>query len=78
MPSMMRVPPEAQPSDHFDAVAATNAYLAQIPADAHRDLTPTSKGEWMFFDHPSGRDHIYAAMRWKAENLKLFTPPPGH
>ena len=34
MPSVVQVPLEAQPSDHFDAVAATNAYLAQIPAEA--------------------------------------------
>src|SRR5689334_20295694 len=34
MPSVINVPPEAQPSSHFDAEAATNAYLAQIPADA--------------------------------------------
>jgi STE24 endopeptidase len=34
MPSVITVPPEAQPSDHFDAEAATNAYLAQIPASA--------------------------------------------
>jgi STE24 endopeptidase len=33
MPSVVQVPPEAQPSAHFDATAATNAYLAQIPAD---------------------------------------------
>ncbi len=33
MPSVIQVPPEAQPSAHFDATAATNAYLAQIPAD---------------------------------------------
>jgi STE24 endopeptidase len=34
MPSVVSVPPEALPSDHFDADAATNAYLAQIPATA--------------------------------------------
>lgn len=34
MPSVVNVPPEALPSDHFDAEAATNAYLAQIPARA--------------------------------------------
>ena len=33
MPSVIQVPAEAQPSAHFDATAATNAYLAQIPAD---------------------------------------------
>ena len=34
MPSVLTVPPEAQPSPHFSAEAATDAYLAQIPADA--------------------------------------------
>jgi STE24 endopeptidase len=34
MPSVITVPPEAQPSSHFDVDAATNAYLAQIPASA--------------------------------------------
>jgi STE24 endopeptidase len=35
MPSVITVPPEALPSSHFDIDAATNAYLAQIPASAH-------------------------------------------
>src|ERR1700739_896497 len=34
MPSVVTVPAEAQPSDHFNAEAATDAYLAQIPATA--------------------------------------------
>jgi STE24 endopeptidase len=34
MPSVITVPPEALPSAHFDPDAATNAYLAQIPASA--------------------------------------------
>jgi STE24 endopeptidase len=34
MPSVVTVPPEAQPSDHFEVDAATNAYLAQIPVTA--------------------------------------------
>jgi STE24 endopeptidase len=34
MPSVITVPPEAQPSSHFDVDAATNAYLAQIPVSA--------------------------------------------
>ena len=34
MPSVITVPPQAQPSDHFDVEAATNAYLAEIPASA--------------------------------------------
>jgi hypothetical protein len=34
MPDVLTVPPEAQPSDRFDVEAATNAYLAEIPAAA--------------------------------------------
>lgn len=34
MPSVVTVPPESLPSDHFNVEAATNAYLAQIPASA--------------------------------------------
>ncbi|MDQ2712734.1 MAG: M48 family metallopeptidase [Acidobacteriota bacterium] len=38
----------------------------------YRKLDPTPLEEFVFFDHPSGRTRIYAAMRWKAENLCLF------
>jgi len=34
MPSVIVVPPEAQPSPNFNADTATEAYLAQIPAAA--------------------------------------------
>ncbi len=42
----------------------------------YRKMNPGPIEEWIFFDHPSGRNRIYAAMRWKAENLSLFTAPP--
>jgi len=42
----------------------------------YRKMNPGPLEEWIFFDHPSGRNRIYAAMRWKAENLKLFTSQP--
>jgi STE24 endopeptidase len=51
---------------------------AAIHLGEYRKMNPGPVEEWVFFDHPSGRNRIYAAMRWKAENLKLFTPPPGH
>jgi len=35
----------------------------------YRKLEPGPVEEFIFFDHPSGRTRIYAAMRWKAENL---------
>ncbi len=48
----------------------------EVQADIHlgeyRKMNPGPIEEWIFFDHPSGRNRIYAAMRWKAENLKLF------
>jgi hypothetical protein len=34
MPSVVTIPPEAQPSANFSSEAATKAYLAQIPASA--------------------------------------------
>ena len=46
---------------------------AAIHLGEYRKMSPGPVEEWIFFDHPSGRNRIYAAMRWKAENLKLFT-----
>src|SRR5580658_3139542 len=34
MPDEIPMPPEAQPSDHFNVEAATDAYLAEIPTSA--------------------------------------------
>ncbi|HLX83175.1 MAG TPA: M48 family metallopeptidase [Terriglobales bacterium] len=48
---------------------------AAIHLGEYRKMSPGPVEEWIFFDHPSGHNRIYAAMRWKAENLKLFTPP---
>jgi len=44
----------------------------------YRKMSPGPVEEWLFFDHPSGRNRIYAAMRWKAENLKLFMEDQGN
>jgi STE24 endopeptidase len=35
----------------------------------YRKLDPGPLEEFVFFDHPSGRTRIMAAMRWKAEHL---------
>jgi STE24 endopeptidase len=48
---------------------------AAIHLGEYRKMDPGPIEEFIFFDHPSGRNRIYASMRWKAENLKLFTPP---
>lgn len=41
----------------------------------YRKLDPRPIEELIFFDHPSGRTRITAAMRWKAENMAVL--PPG-
>ncbi|MGA2096351.1 MAG: M48 family metallopeptidase [Candidatus Acidiferrum sp.] len=50
---------------------------AAIHLGEYRKMNPGPIEEWIFFDHPSGRNRINAAMRWKAENLQLFTPKTG-
>ena len=42
----------------------------------YRKLSPTPLEETIFFDHPSGHTRIYAAMRWKQENLNVMQSPP--
>ncbi len=51
---------------------------AAIHLGEYRKMSPGPIEEWIFFDHPSGRNRIYAAMRWKAENLKLFAVQPAN
>jgi len=45
---------------------------AAIHLGEYRKMSPGPVEEWIFYDHPSGRNRILAAMKWKAENLKLF------
>jgi STE24 endopeptidase len=35
----------------------------------YRKLSPSPLEEFLFFDHPSGRNRIYMAMRWKSEHM---------
>ncbi len=49
---------------------------AAIHLGEYRKMNPEPVEEFIFFDHPSGRNRIYAAMRWKAENLRLFMAQP--
>ena len=43
--------------------------LVDLKLGDYRKLDPGPVEELLFFDHPSGRTRIYAAMRWKAEHL---------
>ncbi len=84
MPSVIQVPPEAQPSPSFNAEAATNAYLAQIPADARaRSDAYFEGGYWMIlWDFLYGAVVLLlvlnlgwsAAMRNLAERVTRFKP----
>jgi STE24 endopeptidase len=51
---------------------------AAIHLGEYRKMSPSPAEEWIFFDHPSGRNRIHDAMRWKAENLQLFIPKSDH
>jgi STE24 endopeptidase len=41
---------------------------AAMQLSEYRKLSPGPVEEWIFFDHPSGRNRIGMAMRWKAEH----------
>src|SRR5271155_2664792 len=75
MPSGIQVPAEARAGPHFDATAATNAYMAQIPADkTERSDAYFEGGYWMIL-----WDFVYAVavallllnLRWSARMRDL-------
>ena len=45
-----------------------------LKLSAYRKLEPGPLEEIVFYDHPSGRARIFAAMRWKAEHPSTWTP----
>jgi STE24 endopeptidase len=55
-----------------DAEARVDLMLGE-----YRKLDPGPLEEIIFFDHPSGRTRITAAMRWKAEHLNEIPPYSG-
>jgi STE24 endopeptidase len=44
--------------------------LVDLKLGEYRKLDPGPLEEILFFDHPSGRNRILMAMRWKAEHLR--------
>jgi STE24 endopeptidase len=84
MPSVVTVPPEALPSDHFNVQAATNAYLAQIPVAARaRSDAYFEGGYWLMLGDFLLGLAVYwvllrfgwsARMRDVAERLTRFPP----
>jgi STE24 endopeptidase len=46
---------------------------AAIHLGEYRKMSPGPVEEWLFFDHPSGRNRIHDAMLWKQENLQILS-----
>lgn len=46
---------------------------AAVHLGEYRKMDPGQWEEWIFYDHPSGRNRIHDAMQWKSENLQFFT-----
>jgi STE24 endopeptidase len=46
---------------------------AAVQLSEYRKLNPGPIEEWVFYDHPSGRDRIFNSMRWKAEHEADYT-----
>jgi STE24 endopeptidase len=57
---MFGINASAQP----DGMAQAAVHLSE-----YRKMSPGRLEEWIFYDHPSGRNRIHAAMQWKAEHL---------
>jgi STE24 endopeptidase len=47
---------------------------AMLKLGEYRKMDPGPIEEFVFYDHPSGRTRIAAAMRWKAEHLRPRHP----
>jgi len=47
---------------------------AALHLGEYRKMSPGPVEEWIFFDHPSGRNRILMSMRWKAEHLNDAKP----
>ncbi len=50
---------------------------AAVHLSEYRKMSPGPLEEWIFFDHPSGRNRIHAAMQWKAYHVAEACPKPG-
>jgi STE24 endopeptidase len=58
----------------FNAARQPDGFAqAAIHLGEYRKMHPGPVEEWVFYDHPSGYNRIFAAMRWKKENLQLFS-----
>ena len=70
LPPVLTIPPAAQASAHFDAEAATNAYLAQLPAEAKtRSDAYFEGGYWLIlwdFLYGAAISLLLLSLHWSA------------
>jgi STE24 endopeptidase len=53
--------------------------LAAMRLSTYRKISPPALEEALFYDHPSGRTRVHAAMQWKKDHVPGATevvPPP--
>src|SRR6266568_3259446 len=84
MPSMIKVPPEAEASPNFNAETATNAYLAEMPAESRAKSDAYFEGGyWLLlwdFLYVVAVSLILLELRWSAkmrdwsERITRFKP----
>ena len=56
--------------------ASSPAAVRRVTSDADAAaLDPSPIEEWLFYDHPSARKRIFAAMRWRAEQPAVARVP---
>ena len=53
----------------------TEAAMSALRLSTYRKIHPGPLEEFVFYDHPSGRTRITAAMRWKKENMDILDEP---
>jgi STE24 endopeptidase len=68
-------------ADHFGLQAtglADAAATSFLMLGEYRELAPRPVVEFLFFDHPSGRNRIHSAMEWKKEHREQVQRPSGN
>jgi len=66
-------------ADHFSLVTANEPdglSKALVKTIEYRADSPSALEEFIFYDHPSVRRRVRAAMDWKAEHVQPSAPPP--
>ena len=69
-PGTAGVPPTciSKIGDGLSGCSRTRPPEVALKLGEYRKLSPGPIEEWIFFDHPSGRNRILMAMKWKTEH----------